>query len=147
MYNLLKTKKLLIAFAALTLLLSCATISKFDQYSYTQATSLKVDALNVMGNATDSFKLHQAQVATVQTELNKIYEYEKNKPKNTVTTKMWVVMVDSTGNLFGGFITRWQKEGKLDTAFIKESQIIIGQSFDQISELESGKIKATAIVN
>lgn len=147
MLNYLKTKKSLVVIAVLSLLASCASIAKFDQYSYTQSTSLKVDALNVMSNATDSFHLHQTDVAQVRTELNKIYEYEKNKPKNTITTKMWSVLIDSTGSSFGGFLTRWQKGIKLDTAFINESKILIGESFDQISGLESGKIKAAAIAN
>ncbi len=142
-----KRDVILALFSVMVLITSCATISEFDQYSYTQATSLKVDALNVMSNATDNFYLHQADVAQIRTELSKIYEYEKNKPKNEVTTKMWNILIDSTGSSFGGFLTRWQKETKLDTAFINESKILVGASFDQVSELESGKIKASSIVN
>jgi hypothetical protein len=135
-------KKVLLAVSLVGLFASCATISRFDQYSYTQSTSIKVDALNVMGLASDSFRLHQPEVAQITTSLQKMYEYEKSKPKNTVTTELWNVLIDSTGNSFGGFLTRWQKEGKMDTTFIRESQLVIGQSFDQISGLESGKIKA-----
>ena len=134
-------KKHAIVVVALMALASCATISKFDQYSYTQATSIKVDALNIMNGASDSFALHQPAVAQLRTELSKIYEYEKNKPKNEATAKMWLVLIDSSGASLGGFLTRWQKETKLDTAFINQSKILIGQSFDQISGLESGKIK------
>jgi hypothetical protein len=120
---------------------SCATISRFDQYAYTQATSLKVDALNLMGSATDSFPLHAAEAARVQTSLSKMMEYERNRPKNGITEKMWGLLTDSTGHLYGGFMKRWEKEGKLDTAFIRISKDLVGQSFDQISQLESGKIK------
>ena len=128
-------------------LFGCSTISKFDQYAYTQATSIKVDALNIMGAATDSFNLHKPAVDQVVTSINKIFEYEKNRPKNTVSEKMWTVIKDSTGHLFGGFVKRWQKEGKLDAVFIKEAQGLISQSFDQISQLESGKIKSTQVNN
>lgn len=137
----------LAAFSAMLLATSCAAIATFDQYSYTQATSLKVDALNVMSNASDSFYQYQANVAQVRTGLSKIYEYEKNKPRNEATAKMWSVLIDSTGGSLGGFLTRWQKETRLDTAFINQSKILVGESFDQISGLESGKIKANAIVN
>ena len=123
------------------LLTACATISKFDQYAYTQATSLKVDALSVMGKASESYTLHQQDVQQVKTALDKMYEYEKNRPKNTITEKMWSVLTDSTGHLYGGFVKRWQKEDKLDTAFIRISKELVGQSFVQISGLESGKIK------
>jgi hypothetical protein len=134
-------------FGALLLLASCSTISKFDQYAYSQTTSLKVDVLNVMSHATDSFAVHADEVLQVQTEMSKMYEYEKNRPKNIITEKMWTVLNDSTGHLFGGFITRWKKEGKLDAVFIKESQGVIGSSFDEISQLESGKIKSQQVTN
>ena len=140
-------KQIFMTGACIMLLAACSTISKFDQYAYTQSTSLKVDALNVMELATDSFSLHRTDVATVGTNINKMLEYERNRPKNAVSEKMWTMLTDSTGHLFGGFVARWQKEGRLDTAFVKESQQLIGSSFDQISQLESGKIKSTTVNN
>lgn len=119
----------------------CATIATFDQYAYTQATALKVDALNVMRQATEPYPAHKADVTKVQTAINKLYEYEKNRPKNTISEKMWVVLKDSSGHLFGGFVKRWEKENTLNPVFIRESQQVVGQSFDQISQLESGKIR------
>jgi hypothetical protein len=139
-------RKVLIPVGALTVLLTaCATISTFDQYAYTQTTSLKVDALSVMGHAADDYTLHQDEVKNMATSLSKIVEYEKNRPKNTVAQKMWGILTDTTGNLYGGFVKRWQREGKLDTAFIRASQDLVGQSFDQISQLESGKVKPAKI--
>jgi uncharacterized protein affecting Mg2+/Co2+ transport len=41
-------------------LIGCApTIAAYDQYSYTQATSIKVDALNVVAKATGDYSSHQ----------------------------------------------------------------------------------------
>jgi len=138
--------KFIVTLAILALVLySCSTIAKFDQYAYSQTTSLKVDAINIMGHASDKYNLHAAEVTNLQTSLNKMYEYERNRPKNEISQKMWTILIDSTGNLYGGFIKRWQKEGTLDTAFIRASQTMIGQSFDQISQLESGKIKPSQI--
>lgn len=119
----------------------CSTISGFDQYAYTQATSIKVDALNVMNAATEQYAVHQAEAARVQTAIDKIYEYERSRPKNRISEKMWTILKGSSGHLFGGFIKRWQREGKLEPVFIKEAQTLVGQSFDQIAGLESGKIK------
>ncbi len=129
------------------LLPACATISKFDQYSYTQATSLKVDALNVMNLATQPYNQYQLQVLTVQSDIDKIYEYEKNRPKNEISEKMWSVIKDTSGHLFGGFVKRWQQQGKLDSVFIQEARGLVGASFDQISQLESGKIKSVQVTN
>ncbi|KAA6438437.1 hypothetical protein FEM33_17270 [Dyadobacter flavalbus] len=122
----------------------CSTISRFDQYSYAQATSLKVDAVNLMATATQPFDNHLDEVNKVKTAIDKMYEYEKNRPKNVISEKMWLVVRDSSGHSFGGFIKRWQAEKTLDPAFIKESQQLVSESFDQISQLESGKIKQVA---
>ena len=140
-------KKIFMSCSLMAILAACSTISKFDQYAYTQTTSIKVDALNVMGMATDDYALHQADVAKVLTDISKMYEYEKNRPKNAVSEKMWTLVQDSTGHLFSGFIRRWQREGRLDTVFVKESQQLIGSSFDEISQLESGKIKPAQVTN
>ena len=137
----LSKQTLLTLFGLGLLLAACSTISKFDQYAYTQTTSLKVDVLSVMGHAKENYPLHQQEVQQVQTSLSKMYEYEKNRTRNAITEKMWFALTDSTGNLYGSFIKRWQKEGMLDTAFIRISQDLVSQSFDQISQLESGKIK------
>lgn len=125
----------------------CATISKFDQYAYTQTTSIKVDALNMMNSATEPYELHKADVLKVTASVDKMFEYEKNRPKNMLTEKMWVVLKDSSGHLLGGFIKRWEAEGKLDAAFIKEAQGLVSASFDQISQLESGKIRSSQVTN
>ncbi len=130
-----------------SLLYSCATISGFDQYAYTQATSIKVDALNVMGMANEDYANHVQNVSAVHTEMQKIYEYEKNRPRNTITTKMWAKMLDTTGHLYGGFIQRWKNQGKLSAAFIENEKDLIAQSFDQIAGLESKKIKPSSIAN
>lgn len=120
---------------------SCATISNFDQYAYTQATSLKVDALNVMSLAVDEYSNHTEEVKNVQTAIQKIYEYEKNRPKNSITTEMWGKMLDTSGHLYGGFIKYWEKRGRLNTANIENEKEMISNSFDQIAQLESKKIK------
>lgn len=146
MKNYSKTIICAIAVAAATFT-GCSTIAKFDQYAYSQSTSVKVDALNLMDHAVDSASLHAADIANVKASIDKIYEYEKNRPKNSVSAKMWSVMKDSTGHLFGGFINRWQKEQKLDAVFISESKLLIGDAFDQISQLESGKIKSQQVTN
>lgn len=139
--------KLLIAVICILTLVCCSTISRFDQYAYSQATSIKVDALTLMDSATTSFMQHRAAVTNMLTSIEKIYEYEKNRPKNTISEKMWAMMRDTSGHLYGGFIKRWKNEGTLDQVFIQESKKIIGASFDQISQLESGKIKPAQATN
>lgn len=126
---------------------ACATISSFDQYAYTQTTSLKVDAMNTMNLATDDYATHEKTVQDLQTKLQKVYAYEKNRPKNEITLKMWDKLLDGNGHLLGGFIKRWQTEHKLNAVFVREEKKIIDEAFDQIAGLESHKLKSSDIKN
>ena len=75
MKNILHTKKINVGIAVIMLLTfaHCAVISPFSQHAYMQTTCLKVDALNVMGMAEDSYSAHEAEVATLKTNLQKQY--------------------------------------------------------------------------
>ena len=116
-------------------------ISSFDQYAYVQTTSIKVDALNLMDSAINDYATQVTSVASVQTNLQKLYEYEKSRPKNELTVKQLDILMDTTGGLFGGFIVRWKKEKKFGKAFIVETKKQVGMAFDQIALLESKKNK------
>jgi hypothetical protein len=120
-----------------------STIAQYDQYAYTQATSIKVDALNTMTLASDDFTTHQKEVNDLNSEIQKIYEYDKNRPKNGITTKQWEILIDSSGNLLGGFLTKWKREGKQSAMFITEKKTQISAAFDQIIQLEIAKTKPT----
>jgi len=126
-------------------LTSCATISLFDQQAYTQTTSLKVDALNIMDLAKYDYATQEKAVKEYQTKQQKVYEYEKNRPKNEFTIKLWDKLLDKNGHLLGGFINRWQTENKLNETYIMEAKKLVDQAFDQISGLESKKLKASDI--
>ncbi len=125
----------------------CATISSFDQYAYTQTTSLKVDVLNTMDLAVNEYKTQEVTVLDLQTKLQKVYEYEKNRPKNEITLHMWGVLLNPDGHLVGGFLKRWKTDGKLNLTFIDNEKKIVSDAFDQIAGLESHKIKPSELTN
>ncbi|WP_340113169.1 hypothetical protein [Maribellus mangrovi] len=127
------------------IVIGCASISQFDQYAYVQTTSLKVDALQVMDLAVDEFNDHADEVKTLKANLQKIYEYEKNRPKNEITIKMWDKLLDEDGHLIGGFLEKWEEDSSLSEFFINEAKKTIGPAFDQIAQLESKKIKPSEI--
>lgn len=121
---------------------SCSpVISRYSEYVYRQTTSLKVDALQLMDKARDSFFVHGADVAALRTRVEKVYEYELHRPNNKLTLEMWQTLKAPGKHLLGGYFTRWQQHYKLDTVFIRESKQQVGAAFDKIAELESGKIK------
>ena len=148
MQKLIFTKKLAGKILILSIFIGvygCASISQFDQYAYVQTTSLKVDALQVMDLAVDDFKNHANEVKELKANLQKIYEYEKNRPNNEITLKMWEKLLNEDGHLIGGFLVKWETQGKQSKVFITEAKQIIGQAFDQIAQLESKKIKPSEL--
>ena len=116
-------------------------ISRYNEYAYQQTTSLKVDVMQVMDMAVDSFSLHKKELAALQLKVDKAYEYEIHRPKNQVTIDMWQLLKDPNKNLLGGYLKYWKQHEKLDTIFIQEAKQQVGAAFDKIAELESGKIK------
>jgi outer membrane murein-binding lipoprotein Lpp len=126
---------------SLLVLAGCVTTSRFDQHVYIQTTSIKVDALNVMDMAVEDYTSHHSEVRQVLTDLEKTYEYERNRKNNEITIKLWDKLKDTSGHLFGGFVKRWKNEKKLRPVFIQESKKQVGEAFDIIAQLESKKIK------
>lgn len=139
------SKKLRFIILLLLVISSCVTTARFDKHVYIQTTSAKVDALNVMDLATDNYSSHQMEVKNVFTEIEKTYEYERNRKNNEITIKLWDKLKDTSGHLFGGFIKRWKNEKKLGPVFIQESKKQVGEAFDIIAQLESKKIKPKQI--
>jgi hypothetical protein len=138
MKNITKT----MALFALLLINGCSPlISNFDQVSYQQATSLKVDALNLMDEATESYVANVADAKILQANIDKAIEYDKHRPHNEITNEMWAVMNDPQKNLLGGFLVKWKADGKCSSVYISEKKKQISFSFDQIAELESKKIQ------
>jgi hypothetical protein len=142
-----KFKKLpyLLSFVAVAIFWGCnilgPTIASYDQYAYTQTTSLKVDALNLMDSAVYDYQSEVKNVATVKLNIQKLYEYDKNRGKNGITVKQWQILMDTNGHLFGGFLIRWRNSGKLKKPFIDNVKALVDSSFSQIAKLESRKIQ------
>lgn len=125
------------------LLASCASIAPYDQEAYKTATSLKVDALVVMSKATDSFSTHRAEVAALRIAMDKAYEYDRNRPLNDITVRLWDKLRDPRADLLGGFLREWQEDGPMLPKYVERKKTQIGEGFDIIIQLESGKMKAS----
>lgn len=126
-------------------LAACSYIAPYSQFAYQQATSLKVDVLALMNKATEPYASHAADVSDLVTEVEKAYEYAKGRPKNELSAKQWQILKDPDRHLLGGFLKRWKAESTLSPVFIKEAKGLVGDAFDTISGLESGKIKSDEI--
>jgi hypothetical protein len=137
-----KVKNLFLFIVFFVCLQSCSTISLFDQHAYETSTSIKVDVLNLMDKATDEYSAKQEEIREIEIKIDKAYEYEKGRPKNSISVKMWEKIKDPYGGLFGEFLKYWQNQGKLSSVYITEKKKIISDAFDDVIELESKKIKA-----
>jgi hypothetical protein len=126
-------------------LTACAHIAPFSEVAYQHATSLKVESLALVAKATEPYAEHRAEVEKLQLDLQKAYEYARNRPDNELSTQQWAILIDPQRALLGGLLARWKAEGVLGRAFIENMKTQIGAAFDTISGLESGKVKATDV--
>jgi hypothetical protein len=120
---------------------SCAPrMALFDQVAYQNATDLKVEAIDLMGKATDDFSMHKTEVANFRMKLDKAAEYDFHRPKNEITNSMFKILTDPDGGSVAHFFKRWEDEKKLSPGFVKTQQTLIGRQLDQVAELEISKI-------
>jgi hypothetical protein len=121
-----------------------STMSPYSHTAYLQATSLKARSLRLMDRATGPVDLQRSAIEKLQTDLAAAREYAAGRPKNTLSTAQWNHLLDPSRHLLGGFLARWDREGSLGPTFIVEAKALVGEAFDAISGLESGKLGAPA---
>lgn len=134
-----------VLFIFLPVFAACSYTAPYSQFAYEKTISLKVEALQLMDQATEPYSSHAAEVQNLETNLEKAYEYAKGRPKNEISTKQWQILKDPDRNLLGGFLKRWRTESTLSPTFIKEAKGLVSEAFDTISGLESGKINRSQI--
>jgi len=120
---------------------NCISTALFDQHSFDQTISAKVETLGLMESATEEYKLHAVAVKEHLQELQKVYEYDKRRTNNDITTKMWEVILDKNRNSVAGFLHRWKQNGTMNKAFIQEVEIQVEEAFDLLLDFENAKNK------
>lgn len=123
-------------------LAACANIAPFNEHAYTQATSIKVDALALVDKSSQAFARHAAAVTTLEARCEKAYEYAKGLPGNQATIAQWKIITDPKGGSLFAWLALWKSEGKIKAAEVGDAKTQLARHFDQIIELESGKIKS-----
>jgi hypothetical protein len=126
------------------LVLSACTgprIALYNETAYSNAVSLKVESLALMGKATDSISAHVQEISTLETNIEKAYQYVRWLPRNELTVAQWEILKDPNRDLLGGFLKKWENEKVLHVVFIKEKEKQISDAFDEILKLETGKNK------
>ncbi len=113
----------------------------YDQYSYQKTTELKVETIKLMNVANEPYNLHKEEVENLLLDLDKLAEYEKNKPNNEITFAMWKILNDKEKNLLAGFFKRWETKGILSQAFLEESKKQVLDALDLLIQYEIKKDK------
>ncbi len=119
---------------------ACNTIATYDQVAYEHATNAKVDALALMDKATTPYSDHIKDIEAVQLELAKAAEYDNGRPLNRYTIELWKTLRSDSG-ILNRFLVSWKKSGTLSSTFIDDKKAHVARAFDDIIQLESGKIK------
>lgn len=140
-----KTYCVVIILFSVIVLSSCSSVSVFSPEAYQQAVNLKVESLDLMSFASLPYPDFEEEVAFLNTELDKAYEYARGRPNNEISTKQWEILINPDGNLLGGFLKRWEEEDTLSPMFVTEMHGLVGDAFDTIIGLESGKIDPSEI--
>ena len=124
------------------LLCGCgSSISIYDATAYKLATDLKAESLTLMEYAVEPASDHRETIEALRLDLLKAMEYERGRPDNELSARMWSILLDPNRNLLAGFLRRWEDSGPLSAAFVAEARGQIGEAFDQIIGLEIGKLK------
>jgi len=124
------------------LLLSCKPmIALYDQYAFTQATSLKVDMQNLaLESDSVSYDAAKPDIDKVNVELQKAYEYNKGRDLNSLSTKQYEILVSET-QFYKSFLNNWKTKGKENETVAQDASEKIGQLLDKVIQLENGKNK------
>ena len=122
---------------------SCQSVKTalYDQYSYQQTTSIKVEASNVMDKATTPYSNNKEIVEKLLLDIDKLVEYEKNKPNNEITFAMWKILTDKEKNLLTGFFKRWEEKGSFSPVFLQEAKKQVTGALDLLIQYEVKKDK------
>lgn len=138
----LRTKIVLLTFLTFGIT-SCESTrtALFDHYSYQRTTELKVETSKLMEKATTPYSQNKTEIEALFLNIEKLAEYEKNKPNNEITFAMWTVLTDQEKNLLGGFFKRWKEKETLTPVFLQESKKQVIEALDLLIQYEIKKDK------
>ncbi|KFF06435.1 hypothetical protein [Flavobacterium reichenbachii] len=137
----LKQMAFLIAISFAIISCTSTKTALFDHYSYQKTTEIKVNANQLMSKAVTPYSTHKVEVESLILEIEKLTEYEKNKPNNEITFEMWKVLTDKEKNLLAGFFKNWNEKGILSPVFMEESKKQVLDALDLLIQYEIKKDK------
>jgi hypothetical protein len=118
----------------------CAPIiADYSVEAYKSATSLKAEVGALIDKSGEKFSLHQKEVDATTTRINAAYEFAAGLANNSISAQQWQILRNPDGNLYGGFVRLWRKQGTTSAAYRSGKSREIAAAFDLIICLESNK--------
>lgn len=137
----LKYLSFLIAFSFAISSCTSTKTALFDPYSYQKISEFKVETVKLIDKASTPYNSHKAEVETLLLNIEKLAEYEKNKPNNEITFAMLKLLSDKEKNLLAGFFKRWETKEIVSQTFLEESKKQILDALDLLIQYEIKKDK------
>lgn len=129
---------------AILVLGGCAPlIAEYSLEAYKNATSLKAETIALIDKSGSRYSSHSKEVELLTTRINAAYEFAAGLANNAVSAQQWNLLRDPNGNLYGGFVATWRKQGRTSAAYRSAKKRQIGNAFDYIICLESNKKGST----
>lgn len=135
---------LLVGLAALAISACEPLISPYSAEAYSNATSLKARSLAIVAKSGEPFPTHEEEVEQLLVDVDAAYEFARGNPKNGIAAQQWALLRDPGGGLLGGYMRKWQAEGRINDFVRTESQRTISKAFDYIICLEINKSRSAA---
>ena len=139
MKNILKTA--ILSFILTMMSCKSSSTSNYDSYSYQKTIEIKLASEKLLANSSQKYEIHKQAAENLLWEMNKIMEYEMNKPDNEVTTVMWQILSSKEKNLLAGYLELWKQKGTVSIAFKEEAIQQINKAFDLLLQFETKKDK------
>lgn len=129
------------ALAAIWIFSGCQTIANYDAESYRQITGAEAEVIHLMQKAsTSSYVSNAAEIERVFILVNKAYQFDANRPLDSVNIAMWKLLRDPNKNTYAGFLREWGKRGTLPQGYVDQMTIVVQYAFSRLAQLEAGKI-------
>jgi len=128
------------------LLLACTPLAPdYSVQSYTNATRIKAEALQLVASSSQPYRDHAEAVAALRLDVDTAYEFAAGLPNNAVSAEQWRRMRDPQGGLLFTYLDFWAASPSgVSPALAQEAYAKLAQNFDYIVCLEINKQAASA---
>ena len=119
---------------------ACAQLAgSFSEQAYVNATSLKARSVSLIALSGGTFESHAAEAKQLSTDALSAFEYSRGLSDNDIVAEQWGTLIDTDGNLLGGFLNRWENQGTIQPFVRSEISNQVGTAFDVIICVEINK--------